>query len=132
MPRLIIAATPKPKLRRVSFGLLQAIKCKASGLKLARSSVCRLTEYGCGSVFIFAPLRCVVAAKQCVVAATQCVVAATQCVVTALRQVAALREMDVTAEEGPEADAEKEVRMINRVGRCTQPIFFSCISQVTR
>lgn len=118
VPRLIIAATPKPKLRRVSFGLLQAIKCKASGRKLARSSVCRLTEYGCGSVFVFAPLRCVVAA--------------TQCVVTALRQVAALREMNVTAEEGPEADAEKEVRMINRVGRCTQPIFFSCISRKTR
>jgi hypothetical protein len=33
---------------------------------------------------------------------------------TLRRQVAALREMDVTAEPGPEADAEKEVRMVFR------------------
>jgi hypothetical protein len=31
---------------------------------------------------------------------------------TLRRQVAALREMDVTAEDGPEADAEKEARML--------------------
>ena len=45
------------------------------------------------------------------------------------RQVAALREMDVTAEEGPEADAEKEVRMIGLDDAHSK---FSCISRVNR
>ena len=31
---------------------------------------------------------------------------------TLRRKVAALREMDVTAEDGPEADAEKEARLL--------------------